>query len=66
MTIWGHCPDAAILFHDTYESPNTESGPRAALRRLLAGRTDDPLICETQIGRPGMTLVAPRCSARVS
>jgi hypothetical protein len=66
MTIWGHCPDAAILFHDTYESPNTESGPRAALRRLLEGRTDDPLICETQIGRPGMTLVVPRCSAGVS
>ena len=60
--IWKQCPNAAILFHDTYESLSVKSGPREAVRQLLAARSDDPVIYETQIGHPGMTLVIPRCS----
>ena len=60
--IWLQRPNAAILFHDTYESASVRSGPREAVRQLLAARSDDRVIYETQIGCPGMTLVIPRCS----
>jgi hypothetical protein len=57
--IWHLCPAASILFHDTFESRGSQSGPREALGQLLAMRQDKPRLYEMQIGPAGMILVVP-------
>jgi len=45
--IWRLRPAASILFHDTFEAPGGPSGPREALRQLLAMRKDKPRLYVT-------------------
>lgn len=55
--IWKHCLFVSILFHDIYEVNGIRSGPRRAIQELLAKHVDCHIVCESQLGHPGMTLV---------